>query len=172
LRFFHWKLVNDPASVKASPDINRYMELIADFDKWRDGITQTYYEDFPREAATLPDLQALQAERVGTARRLMGESLYARVSGWLKLLGMGRGSQEAARALSESRKRLDRFQKDDYAGMKKEGVRAVAELFLLKAAEAKLPAERGGYLQTAEEYARASGDAELIERVKRAREKR
>lgn len=172
LRYFHSKLVADPSSVKDNPDLNRYMSLIADFDKWRDGITQEYYQDFPRDAATLPDLQAVQAERVGIARRLMGESLFAKAKEYLKILGMDRGTEELDRVRSDSKKRMDAFQKNDYGQMQKEGTKAVAELFLLKAKQAKYPAERDGYFETAGDYARASGDADLIARVEKARKKK
>jgi hypothetical protein len=170
MRYFHWKLLNDPNSVKDNPWLSNYMGLLSNFDQWRDGITQQYYQLWPRESATLPTAEGLQQERISTARRLMGESLYQAASEGLKLLGLYRGEQDLTQVQDQSEKRMDQFKKGEYLTMRAQGIPAVAKLYLANAQSAKVPIERTSDLQVAMSYAQASGDKGLIAQVKKAQE--
>ncbi|MBI3553065.1 MAG: hypothetical protein HY077_11170 [Elusimicrobia bacterium] len=169
-RYMHWKVLHDPASAKDDPMLPSYMEMLSDFDKFRDGVTQQYYQLFPKNAATLATVNDLQKERVSAARRLMGESLHAGLVEMLRLFGMARGSSQIKRVESSSRKRMEAFLKDEYPRMQEEGRRGIVEVYLLNAQDDKTAIERDSDLLTAEEWAKATQDEKLIERVRKAKD--
>ncbi len=162
-RYVHSKVLRGEAVTPK--ELDNYRQMLGDFSRWKDGIKQTYTELWPQAAATIGTAQALQKERIGAARRLMGESLHSAMVQTLKLIGYEQGSQAMAQAQKGSQARLAAFKKDEYPAMKKQAARPLAERFLALARGEKNRVQKIALLDSAAAYAELAEDAALLKRI-------
>lgn len=126
-KYLHAKLLKDPDKTMEHPWFGGYVELMGDFDRWRESITRQYMDSWPQFAGNLKKAGEIQKTRIGLARRLMGEGVYARVSGWLKLRGFELGTREIKNEASAQKAAMDTFENSAYPVMRHEGFLKMAE---------------------------------------------
>ncbi|MCX5797135.1 MAG: hypothetical protein NTY77_16715 [Elusimicrobia bacterium] len=171
VRWLHARLLADPKSAAKDEMLDSYRQFLANPDLWRNDITQRYLANWPQSSADFPTALQLQEQRVGVARKFMGEGLHQRLVQAIKLLGYQRGTEEMKKSESAARKRVAEFDKTVYPQMRQEGMRGLAELFLSLAREAEDADDRKEALKQAEGYAQELNDKELQRRVEELRPK-
>lgn len=162
LRYLHKKLLSDPKAAMNDSDLERYEGLVGDFDRWRDGITQQYFETWPAASATLQTAREVSAARKKTARELMNPLDFASL--WdqsLKILGLKQGDRELEDYAVAHNARMEAFRTKEYPAMRKESSLVLARAWSAKAARETRAFDRKNALQTALEHAKAAGDAAL-----------
>lgn len=120
-KYLHAKLLKDPDKTMNHPWFGGYVELLGNFDTWREAITRQYMESWPQFSGNLKKTQEIQDTRISLARKIMGEGLYERVTGWLKLKGFGLGSEEIKREDSAQKEAMENFERSAYPVMRYEG---------------------------------------------------
>ena len=152
-KYIHAKLLKDPDKTMEEPWFGGYLELLGDFDRWREAITRQYMDSWPQFAGNLKKAEEIQDTRIGLARRLMGEGLYARVSGWLKLRGYELGSREIRTEASAQMAAMESFHQSAYPVMRREGFSKMGEAL-----------DRQGRFLEAFQARSAAGDARALAR--------
>ncbi|MBI5630648.1 MAG: hypothetical protein HY921_07175 [Elusimicrobia bacterium] len=180
-RYIYQMLLSNPDAVKDSPWLEDYRRMLADFDRWRDRISQLYLWSWPQWAATLPDAEAIQRGRAQVLKLLMGEDAGRRGEAyWRELLSrLNLGSGELARVKSEQGRFLEKFLRDEYPEMRRRSYPALSKLFLKQALSVRNPTKIFRFLDTAENYAELMTDGpekrallEMIEAAKWRKEAR
>ncbi|PCI39156.1 MAG: hypothetical protein COB53_03710 [Elusimicrobia bacterium] len=120
-RFLHEELKADPARKVSAASMGMYRKLLQGFGGFRGAISAHYLSSYPSEAASLKTLQEIQKERVGTARRLMGETVYSYLDQGLKLIGYKRGTEAMALDQNFYDKEFTRFEEEEYPTLRREG---------------------------------------------------
>lgn len=163
LRYIHKKMLADPKATMTDGDLERYEGLITDLDRWRDGITQSYFESWPAGAANLQTARDVSAARKKAARELMDpldfKSLWEQS---LKLLGLKQGDRELEDYAVAHNARMEAFRAKEYPTMRKESSLVLARAWSAKARRETRSFDRKNALDTALEHAKAAGDAALI----------
>ncbi len=171
-KYLHAKLLKDPDAAMAHPWFGGYAELLGDFDRWREGITRQYMDSWPQFAGNLKKAEEIQNTRIGLVRRMMGEGLYARVSGWLKLRGFELGSREIRDEASAQNAAMAAFEHSAYPVMRREGFVQMSGAFErqgrpLEAFQA-LEAAQGPVLARPELFPPGTGDRSAKDLAKQA----
>ena len=170
--FFHYKFLKNPEKAKDNPQFFNYMEMLADFDKWRDSISQTYLESWPAYSATFKSTEDVQKERISVARQLMGEGVYSWIVQNLKILGLTLGSEEMAKSKKLHESKLGAFQNKELAKFRQASYAAAGQLYF-EIAEKSTTKELVTFnLDIAKQYAEALDDKKLLKKIAALREKR
>ncbi|MFA6004294.1 MAG: hypothetical protein WC881_09520 [Elusimicrobiota bacterium] len=91
-RYFHAKLLADPAAAAQSSDLDSYLRLLRDYDQFRDDISRRHLSH--QLAGDIQTLQELQAARTGVAQRLSQKLRGLKANQQLlRKLGLDLGSQ-------------------------------------------------------------------------------
>ena len=168
--FLNDKLKADPLDKNVDEDsLRRYTQLALDFDRWRDEITQEYFEDFPASASSVETAREIQAERASAARRLMGESLYKLVYEGAKLVGLELGSQTIDAFSAGYSARMSAFLKNEYPAFRRQASGVLARRRLAAALARKPGQERQILLGEAADFAKTAQDPALSARIEAAR---
>ena len=123
-RYFHARMLSDPAWAVKSPELTRYLNFLADYDANNNAYIRWYVEN--ADGASLAAVQDLQLQRATMAERLMGESLYQRVRQYYRLQGLKLGSQEAEIEQSRTQRNLLDFKLNEYPRLQRDGFRKLA----------------------------------------------
>ena len=130
-RYFHAKLMKDPAKALADPEAASYMFLLASYGDFRDAVTYQYMTSIPG-SASLDSVRAIHKDRRLMAERLRFESPQQWLAQSLRLAGFKWGDT----ALKEMRKdmaaRSDEFQSRHWPRMRDEGFPAIVRHHELK----------------------------------------
>lgn len=167
--YLHSKIQNDPASVRMDEEFQDYISMIHGPGSWRKAKLDSINLASPSRAleiASIRDVQKSRAARVGARPVPTTEEQKAKA---LDMLAANRGVKEleALEAAHEARMRpLDKRIWSINAGR----AAVLGPFYLGKALTAVNSVERSVLLDQAERYAKASGNAELLDEIRKAKE--
>lgn len=169
--YLHSKLQNDPASVKMDRELEDYTDMMQNPELWEKDLMKTLNDSSPSRALPLRSIQDIQAARLARTRGravLTNDDQRART---LDLSAMGRGQKEltALKAAHDCRSALLNG-KIDEAGLG--SYQALGGYYLVQTQFATRSTDRIALLDLAERNAKASGNAVLIEEVRKAKERK
>ncbi len=169
--YLHSKLRNDPASVKMDREFTDYTMMMQDRGFWKEALFKDLNDTSPSRALPLGSIQDIQAGRVARMESRAVVTTDDQQAKALDLSALGRGHKELAalNAAHDSRMapindKIDRAGPDSY--------KVLGSYYLIQAQFAARSTDRGALLDQAERYAKASGNAALIEDVRRAKERK
>jgi hypothetical protein len=119
-RYFHAKLVKDPAATMKSPWFDSYLALLGSYDEYRDHITRQYMSTFGGYA-DMPTLEQIQKDRRGLARRMGARSPSDWARQGLKLIGLGHGDEALREFRAEETARSREFAGKEWPKMRGQG---------------------------------------------------
>ncbi len=168
-RYFHHKLLKDETAADSQDELDNYLGLLNDFDRWRDNITHSYLANWPESTADFPTVIELQRLRGRASGRDM-QLLRPQFDQWLlKLIGLNLGMKAIQEEKTAHDKRVEEFLKKEYPRMQYDGFRRLAGFYskrskpdyaFLSLAEAEAAAERNEALLGAEALRRVRGETD------------
>ena len=167
--YLHSKLKNNPASVVDDEELTDYVAMMTSQRKWWNRKRNDYRAQSPAFALDLSEVAAIQKRRLAEARSKPAATTAQRreKARGLQALAQGREDLSAfdeaqTRRLNDLESAVDRSSPERHKHL---------GMYYLKAAQdATRDADRLVLLQKAEYAAAASGDAALIENVRKAKE--
>lgn len=169
--YIHSKLKNDPASVKMDRELEDYKTMLQDVEFWEIELRRNLNGASPSRALSLQSIQDIQAARVARTKGrsvVTGDDQRAKA---LDLSAMGRGQKELAALKAAHASRSAPLNAEiDKAGL--DSYKVFGSYYLVQAQFATRPTDRSALLDMAESNAKASGNAVLIEEVRKAKEKK
>ncbi len=164
------KLKNDPGSVKMDQEFADYLEMMHGRASWTESLYKTMNDSSPSRALPLKTIQEVQAGRLAATK---GRSVVTAEDQQAKALDLragGRGRKELdALAQAHAARMAALDDKIDGAGPDVDG--ALGRFYLGQARTAPRATDRSVLLEQAQRYAQASGNATLIEEVRKEMEK-
>lgn len=127
-RYFHEKLMKDPAGMSKDPLFPQYLSMLKDYDGFREDITRLYMSNFAG-SSDYKTLGQIQEERRGMAQKLMGDGLYARTIQTLKLVGLSFGDKALKENQDDAQKREAEFTGKVLPELRSEGYDKLASHF-------------------------------------------
>lgn len=163
------KLANDPASVKADRELTDYTEMLLRRRAWQETIAKDLSDTSPSRALTIDSTAEIQRRRIAAAKLRAVATADEQRAKALDLKAMTRGQRELAalKAAHDARMAdLDARIDKSAAG----GNKTLGAYYLVQSRFAERSTDRAAFLELAERYAAASGNAALIEEVRKAKE--
>lgn len=169
--YIHSKLKNDPASVKLDQEFDDYLMMMHGPESWRMELVKTLNSASPSRALALPSLRDIQNARRARAQARAVPTADEQKAKALDLLALTRAQKELL-ALEAAHARRMAPMTDEIRAHAADRSRLLAAFYLGRALHAASAVERGVLLDKAAMYARASGNAILIEEVRKAKEQK
>ncbi len=132
-RYLHQKLLADPSAAAKSTHFSGYMAMIQDFERWRDGISQSYLETWPDAAANLKTVEDLRQTRLAAADKLKLKNVLN--TAWfdfesLKTKRIKNAGADLKSGEKTHNKYISKFLAEEYPKMRYEGYLARAKILV------------------------------------------
>lgn len=163
--YIHSRLKHDPRARIDVFELEDYTKMNASYAAWEDELKTRYSEAIP-DAMEIKTVAAIQVRRLAATRARAASTTQDQTAKALDLLGMTRAERGVQRLSVTQKARHESLLRDGVAGMRAESAAALAEHYLSAALHAPNPIETSVLLQKAEDFARESGDKELLARVR------
>jgi hypothetical protein len=169
--YIHSKLKNDPASVKMDKEFNDYILMGHGLGPWRDALVADIETSSPSRALSLRSIHAIATERLERAKSRAVTTTEEQQGKSLDLLVLRRGQKELADLETAHAQRMVSLQAEIDKD-KADRFKLLGSYYLVRAQSAERSTDRSAWLDQAERYAKASGNAALLEEVRKAKEKK
>jgi hypothetical protein len=169
--YLHSKLKNAPASVKMDMELADYMDMMRDPGLWRSELTGSLNEKSPSSALSIRSIEDIQVGRIERTKSRRAVTFRDRQTRAFDLAAMGkaRWALAALRSAHESRMTATNAEVD----AKSRGSDAIlGNYYLVQAHSARGATDRIALIDLAGRYAQTSGNAALIEAVRKAKERK
>jgi len=165
------KIKHDPASVKMDSEFNDYIPMSHGVDSWREQLFNTLVNASPSRAIPLKSTADIQRERLARAQSRPVATADEQRAKALDLLALKRGAQELADLQAAHKARMKPLNAGIRAFMS-ERSSTLGTFYLGRALSTSSAIDRSVLLDQAERYAKVSGNAKLIEEVRKAKEQK
>jgi hypothetical protein len=167
--YLHSKIQNDPASVKMDEEFQDYISMIHGPGSWQRTKFDAINLASPSRALAIRSIRSVQDSRTAAVSARSVSTTEEQKAKALDMLAVNRGAKEldALQASHEARmKPLDKRISSIGAGR----ADTLGPFYLGKALTAANAVERSVLLEQAERYAKASGNARLLDEIRKAKE--
>jgi hypothetical protein len=167
--YIHSKIKNDPASVRMDEEFRDYSAMAHGAISWRQTKFAELNQSSPSRALTLQSIAQVQTTRranVSARSVVTPEEQQAKA---LDLLAMNRSARELAALQSAHAARMKPID-DTLAALSNERSSVLGPFYLGKALTASNAVERSVLLEQAERYAKAAGNAKLLDEIRKAKD--
>lgn len=128
-RYFHAKLLADPAAAATDPEVQSYMFLLGSYDQFRDAVTGQYMRNIGG-SSDAPTLAEIQKGRRSLAQRLSRSGPAGeRFVQLMKLMGLSWGDEALSEFKKDQDARTKEFVEKEWPKMRKEGFAALTAEF-------------------------------------------
>lgn len=165
------KLKNDPASVKMDEELADYEMMSDGVGQWQIGLFQGINSNSPSRAQSFQSVRAIQSARLAQVRNRAVSTSEEQRAKALDLQALTRGSRQLAELEAAHVKRMAALD-PSIESAKAASYKDLGTYYLVQALTAVRTPDRQTYLESAEIYAKASGNKALIEEVRKAKEKK
>lgn len=163
------KMQNDPASVRMDDDFKDFVSMSHGIGSWREALRERLSKDSPSRALSIKSITEIQADRAArVANRAVTTSAEQQAKA-LDLAAMTRAQRELGELSSAHAARMAPIKKDAERFASDRST-PLGKFYLGRALTAENAIDRSVLLDQAERYAKASGNAKLIEEVRKAKE--
>lgn len=163
------KVQNDPASVKMDEEFKDFVAMSHGFGSWRTALESRIVKDSPSRALSIQSMRDVQAARTArVANRAVTTSADQQAKS-LDLAALTRAQRELESLQTAHDARMKPIEADAKKFMA-ERFTPLGTFYLGRALTTSSAIDRSVLLDQAERYAKASGNAKLIEEVRKAKE--
>lgn len=165
------KLKNDPASVKMGRELNDYILLGHGFDSYRGALAADLEAASPSRALSLRTIHTIETERIERTQNRPVTTSAEQQAKSLDLLAMSRAQKELL-ALEKSHAERMVSIKAAVDSDKADRFKLLGSYYLVQARHAERSTDRSAWLDQAERYAKAAGNAALLDEVRKEKERK
>ncbi|MEQ1918585.1 MAG: hypothetical protein ABL955_05250 [Elusimicrobiota bacterium] len=167
--YIHSKIKNDPASVRMDQEFSDYIVMSHGMDSWRKQQKALLTQASPSRAVPLKSAEAIQRDRAARVQARAVSTSDEQKAKALDLLALNRGAKELLELQSAHAARMKPIDAG-IAGRMADRSHTLGIFYLGRALSAESAIDRSVLLDQAERYAKASGNAKLMEEVRKAKE--
>ncbi len=169
--YLHSKLKNDPASVKMDEELADYTMMMHGSLSWRLMLFKNLNDSSPSRAVPLGSIHDVQAGRAARTKARTVATSDEQLAKALDLRALGRGQKALTALTTAHAARMIRLDAEiERAGP--ERYKLLGSYYLVQAQFAARGTDRDALLDQAQRYAKASGNAVLIEEIRKTKEKK
>lgn len=169
--YIHSKLKNDPASVKMDGEFSDYLLMNHGRESWKQELFRNLSETSPARALPVQTVHEFQTARAQKARGRAATTAADQQNKALDLLALTRGEKQLAELSTAHAARMKAL--DGELDTAKAGAyQLLGSYYLVQALATERSADRSAWLDQAERYAKAADDKVLLEKIRKAKEKK
>jgi len=165
------KLKHDPASVKMDEEFRDYTVMTHGAVSWTQELFRKIQDASPARAMSVKSARAIEDDRLARARKRAVSTTEEQRAKALDLVILTRGARQLAEFERAHGRRAAALDKEIEGG-RAESYKHLGSYYLVQARTAPRAPDRVTFLDRAERYAKASGSKELLEEVRKAKDKK
>ena len=169
--YIHSKLKNAPASVKMDGEFSDYVHMNHGRESWKQELFRTLSETSPARALPAQTVLEFQAARAQKARGRTAATADDQQNKALDILTLTRGEKQLAELSTAHAARMKALDAELDAA-KSGAYEVLGNYYLVQALAAERSTDRSARLDQAERYAKAAGDEALLQKIRKAKDKK